>query len=202
MIGWTTINPVLLDVFRECALDTARSGDKFKAEWKDRPASFMDPAQKLALLLKVTNVAELAEDETRYDETTTGGITTVTSSQTGQRKFTLQVQALVPEQTDEQWCMATLERVRMRLRRPRVLEQLLDVDVALISCGPAIPVQFKDKGRVFSSGTMDVVFGAVANEDDPISSGWIQYLVISSHVQNNDGIELPTGQQMVDVQIP
>jgi hypothetical protein len=47
---------------------------------------------------------------------------------------------------------------------------------------------------------MDVVFGATASEDDPIAAGWIQYIVISSHL--NDGTELPAGMQMVDVEVP
>lgn len=195
MIGWSTINPVLLELFRECAVNTALPQTKFKAEWRDRPASFIDPDQKLGLLLKITSVAEIGEDETRYDDE-------MGSAQTGQRKFTLQVQAIVVENTDDNWCMATLERVRMRLRRPRNLERLHDVEVSHIKTGPAIPVVFKDKGRVYSSGTMDIVFGAVAYEDDPITVGWIQYLVISSHLRDVDGTELAAGQQMVNVEVP
>jgi hypothetical protein len=146
----------------------------------------------------VTRVAGLGEDETRteFDEDTDE----VTETQTGQRKFTLQVQAIVPENTDEHWAMASLERIRMRLRRPGIIDRLLALDVALIGIGDAIKHSFRDQGRIVSAATMDVVFGATASEDDPIAAGWIQYIVISSHL--NDGTELPAGMQMVDVEVP
>jgi hypothetical protein len=200
MIGWSDINPVLKEICTECALDATRSAEGFTAEWKDGPRSFTSTTQKLSLLMKVTRVASVGEDETRSTTTTVGDVTTVTESQTGQRKVTLQLQAVVPEHTDEQWAMATLERIRMRLRRPRIIERLLDLDVSLIGIGDAIDSPFRDRGRVVSAATMEVFLGAVANEDDPIPSNWIQYLVISSRL--SEGTTLPPGQQMVDVEVP
>lgn len=199
-IGWTTINPVLKEVFTACAIDATRSAEGFTAEWSDRPRSFTSPTQKLSLLMKVTRVAGLGEDETRTTATTVGDVTTVTETQTGQRKVTLQLRAVVPENTDEQWGMATMERIRMRLRRTRVIERLLDLDVSIIGIGDAIDGPFKDGGRIVSGVTMEVFLGAVANEDDPILAGWIQYLVISSHLK--EGTELPPALQMVNVEVP
>ncbi len=202
MIGWSAINPVFLEVFAECALDRTRLAEGFKAEWADRPRSFTSPAQKLSLLIKITRVAGIGEDETRSVETTVGSVTTVSEGQTGQRKVTLQAKAIVPENTDEQWAMATMERVRMRLRKPSIIERLLDLEVSLIEIRDAITVDgVKDGSRVVSVAMMEIVFGAVANEDDPIAAGWIQYLVISSHIK--DGAELlQPSLQLVNAEVP
>jgi len=202
VIGWVDVNPVLLDVFAACALDRTRQAEGFKAEWKDGPRGLIHVEQRQAILLKVTSVVGLGGDETRYSETIDGDVTTVRETQTGQRKVTLQIQAIVPEHTDEQWAMASMERIRMRLETPKISDQLEAVEVAVIDIGPSLPASFIDKGRLMSSATMDVVFGMVANEDDPIPANWIQYLVISSHVRDIDGTELPTGQQMVNVEVP
>jgi hypothetical protein len=202
MIGWTDINPVFLEVFTECALDRTRIAQGFTAAWADRSASFIQPEQKLSLQLRVTRVAGLGEDETRSEESTVDGTTTVTEGQTGQRKVTLQAQAIVPEHTDEQWAMATMERVRMRLRKPSIIERLLDLEVSLIEIRDAIAVNgVKDRGRLLSVATMEIVFGAVANEDDPIAAGWIQYLVISSHLKEGS-TELAPSVQLVNAEVP
>lgn len=200
MIGWTTVNPVLLDVFRDCAIDRTRLAEGFNAEWKEGPRSFTHPHQNLTLLLKVTRVGGIGGDETRYEETTVDNVTTVRATQTGQRRVTLQVQAIVPAQTDAQWAMATLERIRMRLDSPAISDRLDAVEVALIDVGDAVEASFPDRGRMASCGTMDVQLGMVANEDDPLPSNWIQYLVISSHLY--EGTELPTDLQMVNVEVP
>jgi hypothetical protein len=199
MIGWTSINPVLLDVFREAALDATRPSQNFKAEWRDQPATFIDPSQRLALRLRITSVVGIGQDDTRIGEDDDGN---VIETQTGQRKFTLQVQAIAPEQTDQGWALNAIERVRTRIRSRRTVDRLLELDVDVIGCGTALPVPFKDGGRVFSSGTMDVFFGCTASEDDAVPVGWIQYLVISSHVKDIDGTLLGAGQQMVNVEVP
>lgn len=196
MIGWSTINPVLIGVFTEAAIDRAQLSEGYSAEWREGPLKFISPHQRQALLLKVTRVSAIGEDETRSELVGDDVIET----QSGQRRFVLQVQAVVPERTDSQWAMVTLERVRMRLRRPRVLNQLLDLDVSLIRIDDAIKASFKDGGRVLSAANMDIVFGAVASEDDPIPAGWVQYLVISSQVK--DGTELQPTLQLVNAEVP
>lgn len=205
-IGWSVINPVIKDVITECVLDTMKPAGKFAAEWHEGPRKFTSDTQKLSLVMKVTRVAGIGEDETRQTVTTVGegdaAVTTVTETQTGQRKITLQLQAIVPQRTDLSWAMASLERIRMRLGRPRVLERLLEVDVSVIEKRDAVKATFKDQGHVVSGGLMEVVLGATASEDDPVPAGWIQHVVISSHLLDLDDTELPPAQQMVNVEVP
>lgn len=193
-IGWTDINPVLIRIFTTLATNTDQLADGFRAEWKEGKRGFTSPTQKLSLLLKVTTVAPIGEDETRYDSS-------MLVAQTGQRRVTLQVQAVVPEHTDEHWAMAAMSRIQTRIRRPAVIEELLGLDVGIIDVGKAVKISFKDGGRVVSSATMDIVFSMVAyDQEDTVAAGWIQYLVMSSHL--SDGTLLADGQQMVNVEIP
>ena len=198
MIGWAAINPVLIEVFTEIATDTTRSADGFEARWKEGPRAFIQPEQKADVLLKVTSVVGIGEDETRYSET--AGV--VTASQVGQRQFTLQVQVIVPEHTDDQWAMAVTERIRTRIGRPRIIDRLLAVDVDVRRVLNAVKVSFPDRGRVVSAANVDVIMGAVVNDDDPIPVNWIQYVVATGHLKNADGVELPAPPNWLEHEIP
>lgn len=153
---------------------------------------------KRALLLKVTSVIGIGEDETRYSEE--GGV--VTATQCGQRRFTLQIQAHSTEHTDDGWGIAILERIRTRIRRRSSIDRLLSVGVSIIRLEQAIDVSRKMDQRVQSIANMDVILGAVVNEDDPIPAGWIEHVVITSHTEDASGIELPTALQLNEHEIP
>lgn len=198
MIGWSTINPVLISVFTEIAQDTLRSAEGFKAEWKEGPRSFISPEQKIAVLLKVTSVVGYGEDETRREEVAGQVIET----QVGQRRFTLQVQIICPEHTDEVWAMAATERIRTRVMRPRIQDRLLDVDVAVQRIGNATKGSFKDGRRVVSAAMLDIFMGTVVNDADPIPMNWIQYVVATGLLQGADGVQLPAPPNWLDHEIP
>lgn len=201
MIGWSVINPALLDLFTAIAVNHKKAGiERFRAEWVDGKRGVINPDQGFSVALKVTTVSAIGKDETRE----TFENDDVTETQTGQRKFTLQVQVLaVANGADFDWAMAVTERARTRLTSRRIVDQLLDIDVDIIDATrPSMYQPYKDGGRVLSSATMDVVFGCTASEDDPIPAGWLQYLVISSHLRDLDDTELPPSLQMVNVEVP
>ena len=119
MLGWASdIAPTLIDVITTTGRDTERGHRLFSAEWLTAASGgkAVNDEQKLAFRLKVTTVVGIGEDETRYEELPSGELE---ATQTGQRKFNLQIQAITTERTDEIWSMLALERVRTRLRRPR-----------------------------------------------------------------------------------
>jgi len=200
VIGWSTIRPTLITVLTEIGADTTRSLQGFRAGWKDGPRGLINPAQKLELLLKVTSCVNIGEDETRREMVDGQFIET----QVGQRKFVLQVQATVPvpEDPDAQNAFAALERIRTRIRRPRIIQQLLNAEIALHKCGPAIPTPYKDKGRDVDCATVDITFGTVVNDADPVPVDWIASVVITSHIQDADGTQLPAELQQVAKLIP
>jgi hypothetical protein len=122
-------------------------------------------------------------------------------TQVGQRKFVLQVQATTPEHTDEQHAFAATERIRTRIARPRTIQRLLDVGVAFHKCGPAVPTPWPDRGRIIDSAVLDITFGTVVNDEDPVHPGIIERVVITSHISDVDGTQLPASLQQVNVEI-
>lgn len=197
-IGWTDINPVLVEVFTEIARDTTNLTSGFSAEWKEGPRAFTSPQQGFSLLLKVISVSGIGEDETRREMVDDEIIET----QVGQRRFTLQVQVIFPNHTDEQWAFAVTERIRTRLMRPRIIARLHAVDVAVHRVQQAVKVSFKDHGRIVSAANMDVMMGTVVNDTDDIPAGWIQYVVATGHLQDTSGDELPSPPNWTDHEIP
>lgn len=177
MIDWSAICPVLVQVFTSIAADQlAAPAPSWKAEWSDRHRDYVHPGQELALYLKVTSCVTIGEDEDRYDDD--GNVT-----QTGLRRFVLNVQAEVTEDADSKSAIQTLERIRTRLRRQSVLDALLDVDVALVEVGTTQNVSSTFDKRVWSIGNLDVTFCAAVNDTDPVPVGWIERVVLSSNVQ-------------------
>ncbi len=198
MIGWTTINPVLIEVFTEIARDTERLAEGFTAEWKEGRRGFVSPHQKLSLLLKVTTVVGVGEDETRR-EVVAGNLI---ETQVGHRRFNLQVQVICPEHTDEVWAMAATERMRTRIMRPSIVTQLLTVDVAVLRIGQATKSSFLDRGHVVSSATIDFTMATVVNDTDDVPAGWIQYAILTGHLQDTGGTELPAPPNWDEHEIP
>lgn len=197
-IGWTQINPVLLSVFTEISLDTQRSSTGFTAEWTEGKRGFISPQQAFVPLLKVTSVVPIGEDETRR-ELVAGQLI---ETQVGNRRFTLQVQVICPEHTDERWAMAAASRIQTRINRPRILTRLDAVGVAVYSIGAAKKASFKDGGRVVSCALIDIMMGTVVNDTDDIPAGWIQYAVLTGHLQDTSGAELPAPPNWDEHEIP
>lgn len=197
MIGWSTIRPTLIEVLTEIGADTMRSRQGFNAAWKEGPRSFIHAVQKLELRLKITSIVGIGEDETRR-ELVDGELI---ETQVGQRKFILQIQATTPEFTDTVHAFQATERIRTRIGRPRIIQRLLDADIAIQRIGPALPTPFKDKGRVVDCATMELTLGTVVNDDDPVPAGWIEKIVVTSHASDVDGTQLEPPLQMVDEEI-
>ena len=199
MIGWTQIKPVLIEVFTEISRDTNQPANGFTAEWEGSPAGFIKPEQSFVPRLKVLTVSGVGEDETRRE--VVGG--KLYETQVGQRLFTLQVQIVCPSHTDDAWAMSATERIRTRIRRPRILDRLLDVGVSVRRIGNAVKMPpFKDNGRAVNMANLDVFLGTVVNDADPIPVGVIDYVVASGHLRDSNGTELPSPPNWTNNEIP
>lgn len=214
MIGWSTIAPVIRDVFSEIAINRradgsdVAGGSPFKAEWIDGKKPWVN-GQRLTITdergyavgLTVTSVSAIGEDETRRELSEDGQ--SLVETQVGQRKFTLQVQALaIAGGVNADFAMAITERARTRLTSRRIRDRLLDVDVDVRGCGPSIFLARRDGQRMVTSATMDVVFGCVASEADPVPQGLVQYVVVTSHLSDADAVELPSPPNWTNNEIP
>lgn len=207
MLNWSEINPALVSLITSLAVE---SPEAWRAEWRDRPLKAVDQKQKLQLTLKVTNVSAFGDDEIRYEsvsESSTdpadaaflGGLR---ENLTGQRKFTLQLQALTLENTDQLNAVAVLERVRTRLRRQRSINALHAIDVAHIRSGNVIDIATVKEGRVVPRASLDLTLGACFNDSDTVPAGWFNRIELTSHLQDTDGTELPVPPNVTDLVIP
>ena len=197
MVNWSEICPVLKQVFTTLATDQLESpSPEWRAEWHDRHCDYNHPEQELALYLRVTSCVGIGEDETRYDEVVEDdAVVDVTERQCGLRRFVLNVQAELTETEDGKSAINTLERIRTRLRRTSILGELLDVDVALVEVGSVQNISLTFDSRAWSVASMDVTFCAAVNDSDPVPTGWIERIVISSDV---DG----ASTQLTDEELP
>jgi len=199
MISWNQIRPVLIDVFTKIAPDLNLGAVSFKATWREGQRGAIHDKQLCAVLLKVTSVVGIGEDETRRDFVAADStdpadqeyLGMLREVQTGQRKFNLQVEVHVPEQTDDSWAFNVTERIRTRIRRPSIIAQLSAVEVAFIRMTEAKKVTYKDNGRMISAAVLNVSFGTVANDIDPTPGGWIEFVELTGHLQDTSGVELP-----------
>lgn len=195
MIAWSDICPVLVQVFTSIATDQVAV--PWKAEWADRHRDYVHPEQELALVLKVTSCVNIGEDEDRYgfDKTPVEGEDEedwpedLYLNQVGLRRFIVNVQAEVTEDTDSKFAIATLERVRTRIRRPDVLDALEDVNVALIEAGTTQNISAAFDKRIWSIASLDVTFCAAVNDDGLTNGsgpvGWIERVVISTNIRGS-----------------
>lgn len=203
MIGWSTAAPVIKSLFGSLAVDPSlitETSPAFAAEWKDGARGATHSEQRFSLLLKVTNVSPIGVDETRDEEVSAdseapsdaGFLGALRSIQCGIRRVTIQVQTVVPEHTDDFWGIAALERLRVRIRRRPSLAVLNTLNMALVSIGQALKVNFRDNGRWTSAAVMDIVLCSAFSDVDPVPLGWIEAVDLTSRLRGTDGQELPS----------
>ncbi|MBA3833611.1 MAG: hypothetical protein H0X34_17310 [Chthoniobacterales bacterium] len=65
MIGWSTVNPVLIDLFTALALPVDVPAMGWSAEWKERNIAATNVSHRQMLYLKVTTVVGIGEDDRR-----------------------------------------------------------------------------------------------------------------------------------------
>jgi hypothetical protein len=196
MAGWSTAAPVIKQLLADLAADPAKvtpDSVPFTAEWQEGQRSFTHDVQKISLLLKVTTVSIVGEDELRrvFTESPAQFVSTVW----GLRRVTLQVQAQMTERTDGDFAMVPLMRIMTGLRRDASVAALQAVDVD-IDIGKAVKANFKDSGRVVSAANLDLFLFMLVSDQDPVESGWIETIELTSHVQNTPGVDIPLPLQM------
>lgn len=218
-VHWSTIKPAILSLLTDVAVDQITSAGgvhellktpKWNAEWGARRVQFIHPLQKQALYAKVTSCVAVGWDDTAFVELDTGlavglpasGITDVFEQTSGLRKFVLNLQSWVLEEDDERWAIAVLERVRTYTDFTSSRARLLAVNVDLTDCGPSRDISKTIDKKVWSIGSMDITLTACVNAVDPIPVGWIERVILTSHEQEADGIDVDANLRMVAEVLP
>lgn len=199
MIGWSAINPVLIELFTALALPAGEDWLQWSAEWKDRNIAATNTRHRQMLYLKVMTVVGIGEDDRRLVYVTPGttGVDAPYADNLqetiyGLRRVTLNLRSHVTENSDDVSATAVLERIRTRLARRRSIDTLMGVNVDIVRIEAARDISKAYDKRIQSIATMDVILTMVASDMDPIPTGWVQSLVLTSAIQDTSGATLPS----------
>lgn len=197
---WSTVNPGLVALFTELAMPASGlQSPAWAAAWRDRPqkaAPVTGPLKGVTLTLRIASVVGIGDDDRRMVEVPTSDPPTIFDGELqetiyGLRRVTLNLQCRSNESTDAQWAMSVLERIRTRIRRTRSIDALLALNVGFVRAMQALDISAKQDQHTQSRASMDLILTMVASDEDPIPTGWIQTLDISSRIQDVSGATLP-----------
>ena len=205
-MDWEAIEPVLTDLITSLAADPLRPTTGFTAVWKDRSGRAISNNQRFSLSLKVVRVAEIGRDDKRVEYVPEDSEDPADSDYLGEqrvtycglRRVTLQIETTPTEHTPDVSIMAPLERVRIGLTRKSSKEALDAVGVGVSRVFDAISATRTINGRWHAKARMDVELIVEFADTDPTPQGWIETVLITSHVKGSDGTELPVPPNYVD----
>lgn len=197
---WKAIRLGLIDVFTFCAADQITSPGgihlpfetpAWSAEWKDRRITMIHPGQGFALYLKINTITGRGWDDYAWEMLDTGlvageaptGIFDSYEVSSGLRRFTLQAQCWSLEETDDHNSSDIIERLRTRMYWQRNIDKLLEVNVDCSDILNSRDMTATIDRKRFSITALDFVFTACVVETDPIPTGYIEHVIITSHEQ-------------------
>ncbi len=191
---WSEILPVLVTTFTQLANadDGGPIPPGFEAEWAERRRKAISPEARFGLYLKITSSSEVGEDQVSYelqkiDPEDPESEEDIFEVITGLRKFTLNVRVESTEHSDDLWALEVLERIRTRFKRTSAQAALLDLNVSISEMRPAIKASRTIDKRVWSIGSMDIVFLVQITDRDPVPIGWIEHVNVESRIKNAEG---------------
>lgn len=179
---WSEIRPGLIALFTELAQSPkGYQAPQWKAEWRDSGDRKATPVtgtiRGITLTLRITTIAGIGQsDEVRYE--TSGQ--DLQESIYGLRKVTLNLQCEATHIDDSQWALSVLERIRTRMARTRVVETLADLNIGVIEILPARDISAKSRQHTLSKANMDLQLTMVASDSDPVTTGVITEVWITT----------------------
>jgi len=197
--NWSDIRPGLVELFTELAQNPAGvQAPNWNAAWQDagdqKAAPVTGPLRGIKLSMRITTVAGIGRDEIRYEAAGQDLQETIY----GLRRVTLNLQCEATHISDNQWALSVLERIRTRMARRRVFRRLCDLNVGVIEILPARDISSRSRQHTLSRSSMDLLLTMVANDRDPVVTGVIATVVITSKLQDVDGQLLPTPPNYTD----
>lgn len=169
---------------------------EWKAAWKDRRegSNFINPGHGAQLLIKLTSIVTLGWDETVYAMLDTGaavgepetGAQDVFQTLSGNRKFTIQAQFWVTQESDLLSGMLLMERLKTRMDASYARSRLLAVNVDFTDVTNSRDMTTEVDGIQWSVVSADFTFSAVILETEPNEVGYIERVIMSSHEQHGN----------------
>lgn len=201
---WSTVAPGLVSIFSALALPdpTVPQVPAWVVEWRDRSRKATPtggPLKGVTLTLKITSVIGIGDDDRRVEyiapavppDLPTPYDDELQETIYGLRRVTLNLQANMSEVSDGSWAVGLLESIRTRLRRRSVIDALLDLNVGIVRILAAQDISTRAQQHMQSRASMDVLLTMVASDMDPVPTGWVQSVEITSLLEDVDGTTLP-----------
>lgn len=199
---WATLAPLLKSTITSLALD-ATDPLWQGAEFHDQQHTFVGPGSQVQIDLKITTSAATSNVERfTYDPTANGGNGDLSSSMQGMRDFTLNVQVRSFDLRYAMWAQEYAERIRTRIWRSSVTDMLIANNVTPVKMGPIVTVDGKEDGQALSVCNLDMFFRAGFTDTPVTGLGWIQSIVLTSHVKNPGGTEYSVPPNLLNLPIP
>lgn len=189
---WSEIRPGLVALFTELAQSPRGiQAPEWNAEWQDGPRKAVPvsgPLRGVTLTMRITTIAGIGWDETRYESAPDGNLQEIIY---GLRKVTLNLQTEATHVDDNQWALSILERINTRLSRSRSFDALIALNIGLTDILPARDISSRSRQHTLSRGSMDLILCMVASDRDPIPTGVLAKVEITSLIEDTDGVVMP-----------
>lgn len=205
MIPWNDAATLLKDTIQSLALEASDPlfVADFTAVYRDEAHENVHPIVQLELVLQITSSSDVMTGERRtFDQAANGGLGELTSTMHGMRDFTLNVQARSYDLSYSAWAITYLERVRTRIWRSSVLEALIAQNIAPFATSPIVDLQGKEDGHALSVANLDIRLRLSFTDTPQTGLGWIEKILLTSHVKKPDGTEYSAPPNVTDLQIP
>jgi hypothetical protein len=135
--------------------------------WEDRERLMVDPEALALCMLRISSVAALGVDETRYTYTGDAAPASDTfPAQVGNRRPVLTVKVDAWSNDAKRRSRHILERIRTRLRRPSSRALLNQIDSSLVSITAIVASGRIEDNREYARAAMDVMLNAIVDDPD------------------------------------
>lgn len=135
-------------------------------------------------------ITPLGEDELKYedDPDVAENVIPVVA---GRREFTVTLRAIVRSQTAKKTARQLVEKIRLSLKKPTVLEHFQSNGMAIVRLGPTANYDSTYDNRVESIAAAEFRLSCALTDSDT-SVGTIHTIEVTSHLKGVDGVELPS----------
>lgn len=177
----------------ELADGTFENADSEAIQWENERGDSR-PTRGIWADLRLSQVSPIGQDEIRYefDE----GTDRLLPTYGGPRRFSVMVILGADDQSDYEAVGDVASRLRIRIMREELLDELVAVDLGLTRIGQTLNVDYMDDGVMYSQ-SMTEVFFETSEYEEPTDNDTGDYI---REVQGSGALK--TGHDGVDIVAP
>jgi hypothetical protein len=201
---WANIAPTLTSVIKSNALaapDTNWLAQPDIAFWDGGKTPFTSPVVKATLKLRIPASRAIFDQRRVIPNPSPSAGAELLEVQHGMREFTLNVLCKSYSQEFPKWAHEMAERIRTRIQRRSVRQELLAVQVVLVEAGPINDVRLVEDDRATSVASLDLRMRA-AFEDEAQAITWIEFIELTGQIKDTAGVTYPAPPNLSEAVMP